>query len=184
MELHNQIAKSGVRVDVDARKGQDLVQLMAEIRSKYENIAQKNQEELKSWHESQVRLNCILFSSIQKKIYENSIIFTTILSFSQIIEVRSEVAQKTEALKCAQTEVNDLHRQIQTLEIDLESQRSLVRSNKSAYTLFSFFSTQAYLNVSIYYCDNGLHIGYHLQWKLSAYYSVKNVPILVHRGSL
>lgn len=57
MQLHNQIAKSGVRVDVDARKGQDLVQLMAEIRSKYENMAQKNQEELKSWHESQVRLN-------------------------------------------------------------------------------------------------------------------------------
>ncbi|XP_056897562.1 keratin, type I cytoskeletal 18 [Takifugu flavidus] len=95
MELHNQIAKSGVHVDVDARKGQDLAQLMAEIRSKYENIAQKNQEELKAWHES------------------------------QIIEVRSQVAQNTEALKCAQTEVNDLHRQIQTLEIDLESQRSL-----------------------------------------------------------
>lgn len=57
MELHNQITKSGVHVDVDARKGQDLAQLMAEIRSKYENIAQKNQEELKAWHESQVRLN-------------------------------------------------------------------------------------------------------------------------------
>lgn len=65
--------------------------------------------------------------------------------------MRSQVAQNTEALKCAQTEVNDLHRQFQTLEIDLESQRSLVRSNKSAYTSFS--STQAYLNVSIYYCD-------------------------------
>uniref|UniRef100_A0A674N9S5 Keratin 18a, tandem duplicate 1 n=1 Tax=Takifugu rubripes TaxID=31033 RepID=A0A674N9S5_TAKRU len=73
-QLHNQIAKSGVHVDVDARKGQDLAQLMAEIRSKYENIAQKNQEELKAWHES------------------------------QIIEVRSQVAQKPEALKCAQTE--------------------------------------------------------------------------------
>lgn len=57
MELHNQIAKSGVHVDVDARKGQDLAQLMADIRSKYENMAQKNQEELKAWHESQVRLN-------------------------------------------------------------------------------------------------------------------------------
>uniref|UniRef100_A0A674PCJ6 Keratin 18a, tandem duplicate 1 n=1 Tax=Takifugu rubripes TaxID=31033 RepID=A0A674PCJ6_TAKRU len=92
-QLHNQIAKSGVHVDVDARKGQDLAQLMAEIRSKYENIAQKNQEELKAWHES------------------------------QIIEVRSQVAQKPEALKCAQTEVNDLHRQIQTLEIDLIPQQ-------------------------------------------------------------
>lgn len=125
----------------------------------------------------------ILFSSIQKKIYENSIIFTTILSFSQIIVVRSQVAQNTEALKCAQTEVNDLHRQIQTLEIDLESQRSLVRSNKSAHTL-NFLQHSLILMFLFIIVIHGLHIGYHLQSKLPAYYSVKNLPILVHRGSL
>lgn len=54
MELRNQIAQSGVHVDVDAPKGQDLAQLMAEIRAKYEKMAQKNQEELKAWHETQV----------------------------------------------------------------------------------------------------------------------------------
>lgn len=54
MELRNQISQSGVRVDIDAPKGQDLAQLMAEIRAKYENMAKKNQEELKTWHESQV----------------------------------------------------------------------------------------------------------------------------------
>lgn len=57
MELRNQIAKSGVHVDVDAPKGQDLSQIMAEIRAKYEKMAQKNQEELKAWHESQVTIN-------------------------------------------------------------------------------------------------------------------------------
>ncbi|KAJ4934960.1 hypothetical protein JOQ06_007740 [Pogonophryne albipinna] len=95
MELRNQIAQSGVRVDIDAPKGQDLAQLMAEIRAKYENMAKKNQEELKTWHES------------------------------QITEVQSQVVQNTEALKGAQTEVNDLRRQMQTLEIELESQRSM-----------------------------------------------------------
>lgn len=55
MELRNQIAKSGVHVDVDAPKGQDLAQIMAEIRAKYEKMALKNQEDLKAWHESQVR---------------------------------------------------------------------------------------------------------------------------------
>ncbi|XP_059189189.1 keratin, type I cytoskeletal 18-like [Centropristis striata] len=98
MELRNQIAQSGVHVDVDAPKGQDLAQLMAEIRAKYEKMAQKNQEELKAWHES------------------------------QITEVQSQVTQNTEALKGAQTEVNDLRRQLQTLEIELESQRSLKSS--------------------------------------------------------
>ncbi|MEY6412380.1 hypothetical protein WJF12_23440, partial [Salmonella enterica subsp. enterica serovar Corvallis] len=98
MELRNQIAQSGVHVDIDAPKGQDLSQIMAEIRAKYEKMAQKNQEELKAWHES------------------------------QIIEVQTQVTQNTEALKGAQTEVNDLRRQMQTLEIELESQKSLKAS--------------------------------------------------------
>lgn len=57
MELRNQIAQSGVQVDVDAPKGQDLAQIMAEMRTKYEKMAQKNQDELKKWHESQVWKN-------------------------------------------------------------------------------------------------------------------------------
>lgn len=66
IELRNQIAKSGVHVDVDAPKGQDLSQIMAEIRAKYEKMALKNQEELKAWHESQVRhqvVICIRFET-------------------------------------------------------------------------------------------------------------------------
>lgn len=55
MDLRNQIAQSGVQVDVDAPKGQDLAQIMEEMRSKYEKMALKNQEELKAWHESQVQ---------------------------------------------------------------------------------------------------------------------------------
>ncbi|KAL4623665.1 keratin, type I cytoskeletal 18-like isoform X1 [Arapaima gigas] len=97
-ELRNQIAQSGVQVDVDAPKGQDLAQIMAEIRAKYEKMAQKNQEDLKTWHES------------------------------QISEVQVQVTQNTEALQGARTEVNDLRRQLQTLEIELESQKNLKAS--------------------------------------------------------
>ncbi|TTE51856.1 Keratin, type I cytoskeletal 18 [Bagarius yarrelli] len=98
MDLRNQIAQSGVQVDVDAPKGQDLAQIMAEMRAKYEKMAQKNQEELKAWHESQIQ------------------------------EVQVQVTQNTEALQGARTEVNELRRQIQTLEIELESQKSLKAS--------------------------------------------------------
>uniref|UniRef100_A0A1A7YW90 Keratin 18 n=1 Tax=Iconisemion striatum TaxID=60296 RepID=A0A1A7YW90_9TELE len=98
MELRNQISQSGVHVDVDAPKGQDLAQVMAEIRAKYEKMAQKNQQDLKAWHES------------------------------QMTEVQTQVSQNTEALKGAHTELNDLRRQIQTLEIELESQKSLKAS--------------------------------------------------------
>ncbi len=54
MELRNQISQSGVQVDVDAPKGQDLAEIMAEVRNNYEKIAVKNAEELKRWHENQV----------------------------------------------------------------------------------------------------------------------------------
>lgn len=54
MELRNQISKSGVQVDVDAPKGQDLAQIMDEVRTNYEKLAVKNAEDLKRWHENQV----------------------------------------------------------------------------------------------------------------------------------
>lgn len=53
-ELHAQITQTGVHVDVNAPKGQDLTRVMEEMQEKYEKIPLKNQEELKAWHESQV----------------------------------------------------------------------------------------------------------------------------------
>lgn len=42
------------------------------------------------------------------------------------MDVQAQVSQNTEALQGAQLELNDLKRQIQTLEIELASQQSLV----------------------------------------------------------
>ncbi|XP_056316177.1 keratin, type I cytoskeletal 18b [Danio aesculapii] len=97
-ELRNQISQSGVQVDVDAPKGQDMSQVMEDMRANYEKQALKNAEELKMWHES------------------------------QISDVQVQVAQNTEALQGAQMECNDLRRQIQTLEIELASQQNLKAS--------------------------------------------------------
>ncbi|KAL4655623.1 Keratin, type I cytoskeletal 18-like [Arapaima gigas] len=98
MELRNQIAQSGVQVDIDAPKGQDLSKVMEEMRANYEKMAMKNAEELKAWHEN------------------------------QLSEVQVQVSQNTEALQGARTEMSDLRRQLQTLEIELESQKSLKAS--------------------------------------------------------
>ncbi|XP_036958093.1 keratin, type I cytoskeletal 18-like [Acanthopagrus latus] len=98
MELRNQISQSGVQVDVDAPKGQDLSQIMEEVRANYEKMALKNAEDLKRWHEN------------------------------QIADVQVQVSQNTEALQAAQMEISDLSRQIQTLEIELASQQSLKAS--------------------------------------------------------
>ncbi|XP_061075335.1 keratin, type I cytoskeletal 18-like [Conger conger] len=97
-ELRNQIAQSGVQVDVDAPKGQDMSQVMEDMRANYEKMATKNAEELKAWHESQISV------------------------------VQVQVSQNTEALQGARTEHGDLQRQVQTLEIELISQKNLKSS--------------------------------------------------------
>ncbi|XP_068455102.1 keratin, type I cytoskeletal 18-like [Clinocottus analis] len=98
MELRNQISQSGVQVDVDAPKGQDLAQVMEDVRGNYEKMALKNAQDLKQWHEN------------------------------QIADVQVVVSQNTEALQGAQMERSDSSRQIQTLEIELASQQSLKAS--------------------------------------------------------
>ncbi|NXG68252.1 K1C18 protein, partial [Baryphthengus martii] len=48
--LQNQISNSGLTVEVDAPKSQDLGKIMAEIRAQYDALAQKNLEDLeKQW---------------------------------------------------------------------------------------------------------------------------------------
>ncbi|KAG5836120.1 hypothetical protein ANANG_G00251220 [Anguilla anguilla] len=98
MELRQQVAHSGVQVDVDAPKGQDLSQVMEDMRANYEKMAMKNAEELKAWHESQISV------------------------------VQVQVSQNTEALQGARTEMGDLQKQVQTLEIELMSQKNLKSS--------------------------------------------------------
>ena len=64
MEMRNMISQSGVQVDVDAPKGQDLAAIMAEVRAKYEKEALKNQEELKAWHETRVTPTSFIYHSL------------------------------------------------------------------------------------------------------------------------
>ncbi|KAK5863134.1 hypothetical protein PBY51_000186 [Eleginops maclovinus] len=97
-ELRAQISQVGVRVDVDAPKGQDLAKIMEEMRASYEKIARKNQEELKTWHES------------------------------QITEVQVQVTESSTALKEATTVISEIRRRYQGLEIELQSQLSLKAS--------------------------------------------------------
>uniref|UniRef100_A0A3B4E3B7 IF rod domain-containing protein n=1 Tax=Pygocentrus nattereri TaxID=42514 RepID=A0A3B4E3B7_PYGNA len=97
-ELHNQIAQSGVQVDVDAPKGEDLARIMEKMRAKYEKMSLKNQEELKAWHET------------------------------KIIEVEVQVTENTAALKEAQNQVQEKRRDMQSLEIELQTQARMKAS--------------------------------------------------------
>lgn len=93
--LQNQIANSGLTVELDAPKSQDLSKIMADIRAQYDELAQKNREELDKYWSQQI---------------EES---TTVVS-SQSAEVRA-----------AETALTELRRSVQSLEIDLESMKNL-----------------------------------------------------------
>ncbi|XP_070597097.1 keratin, type I cytoskeletal 18 [Erythrolamprus reginae] len=93
--LQTQIANSGLTVEVDAPKSQDLAKIMAEIRAQYDTLAQKNLEDLdKHWGQ-------------------------------QISESTVIINQNTKEIETARTTITDLRRTVQTLEIELESMRNV-----------------------------------------------------------
>lgn len=93
--LQAQIASSGLTVEVDAPKSQDLSKIMADIRAQYDELAQKNREELdKYWSQ-------------------------------QIEESTTIVTSQSEEVSAAQTMLTELRRTFQSLEIDLESMKNL-----------------------------------------------------------
>ncbi|XP_019580057.2 keratin, type I cytoskeletal 18 [Rhinolophus sinicus] len=93
--LQNQIANSGLTVELDAPKSQDLSKIMADIRAQYDELARKNQEELDKFWSQQI---------------EES---TTV--------VTSQNAEKG----AAEATLTELRRTVQSLEIDLVSLRNV-----------------------------------------------------------
>ncbi|KAL8164068.1 UNVERIFIED_CONTAM: Keratin, type I cytoskeletal 18 [Gekko kuhli] len=93
--LQAQIASSGLTVEVDAPKTQDLSKIMAEIRAQYDVLAQKNLEDLDKYWGQQIT--------------ESTVIIT----------------QNTKEIESARSTITDLRRTVQTLEIELDSLRNL-----------------------------------------------------------
>ena len=52
--LQNQIANSGLTMELDAPKSQDLGKIMADIQAQYDELAQKNREELDKYWSHQI----------------------------------------------------------------------------------------------------------------------------------
>ncbi|XP_018543630.1 keratin, type I cytoskeletal 13 [Lates calcarifer] len=83
-----------VNVEVDAAPQEDLSTVMAGIRDHYEGVANKNRKDLETWFQAK----------------------TT--------EISKEVAVRTETLQTTKSEVGELRRTVQTLEIKLQAQIS------------------------------------------------------------
>ncbi|XP_019362091.1 PREDICTED: keratin, type I cytoskeletal 14-like isoform X2 [Gavialis gangeticus] len=83
-----------ITVEMDAAPGVDLTKILAEMREQYEHLADKNRREAEQWF------------------------------FKQTEELNKEVAINTEQLQSGKSEIMELRRTIQGLEIELQSQLS------------------------------------------------------------
>lgn len=95
MEAMRNQMSGQINVEVDAKPQVDLTSIMADIREQYEGVAAKNKRELQGWFDSKI---------------EN---------------LNKEVAQNTEVLQTTKTEISELRRTLQGLEIELQSQYSM-----------------------------------------------------------
>ncbi|XP_032644864.1 keratin, type I cytoskeletal 19-like [Chelonoidis abingdonii] len=84
-----------VSVEVDSAPGIDLTKVLADMRDQYEVMAEKNRKDAETWFNSKIE------------------------------ELNQEVAINTEQLQTSKTEITDLRRTLQGLEIELQSQLSM-----------------------------------------------------------
>ncbi|MCJ8732854.1 hypothetical protein PDJAM_G00216040 [Pangasius djambal] len=96
--VKGQIRDASVDVQMEAAKGQDLSETIDKVRQQYEKAAHKNHEETEAWYQAK---------------FEN---------------ISVEVSRNTDALQQGQSELNDLRRQKQGLEIDLQAMHNMNHS--------------------------------------------------------
>ncbi|XP_068191977.1 keratin, type I cytoskeletal 13-like [Antennarius striatus] len=113
-----------VNVEVDAAPQQDLTSVISGIRQQYESLSAKNLKELQSWFEA------------------------------KSADLNKEVAVSTETLQSSRSEITEIRRTLQSLEIELQAQLSMKASlegtladtqNQYATTLASYQSQVASL---------------------------------------
>ncbi|XP_077644422.1 keratin, type I cytoskeletal 19-like isoform X2 [Lonchura striata] len=95
MKEYSKQLSGTVNVEMDAAPGIDLTKVLAEMREQYEALAEKNRKDAEAWF------------------------------FTQTDELNREVATHTQQIQTGKSEITELRRTLQSLEIELQSQLSM-----------------------------------------------------------
>ncbi|XP_063056729.1 keratin 97 [Engraulis encrasicolus] len=93
--MRAQVTSGSVNVEVDAAPQEDMARVLEEMRSQYETITEKNRRDMETWYKGK-------FDDLNK-----------------------QVSSSAETLTTSRSEVSELKRTLQSLEIELQSQLSL-----------------------------------------------------------
>ncbi|KAK5900075.1 hypothetical protein CesoFtcFv8_009486 [Champsocephalus esox] len=119
---------SSVNVEVDAGCQQDMSKVLDQLRCQYEGIAEKNRREMEAWYKA------------------------------KFDELNQQVAASTVTLQTSHTEISDLKRTLQALQIELQSQHSLkcALEGQLSETQIQYSQQLSQLQNTVYSLENQL----------------------------
>lgn len=111
-----------LNIEVDAAPPVDLTRMLEEMRCQYETVVQTNLRDVEDWFNTQVGL----FQGILCLCVPGRTLLTFSLSPVQMEELNQQVTTSSGQLQSYQSDIIDLRRTVNTLEIELQAQHSLV----------------------------------------------------------
>lgn len=140
--------KGGISVEMDAAPGIDLTKLLSDMRSQYEEIAEQNRQRAEEWFREKVILNfrpqvrlffCFFLES--DHLYFRKLC----LLCWQSTELNQEISHSSELVETHKSQLTDLKRTLQELEIELQAQLAMVIFS---YIFFSYSHIVLYIAIN------------------------------------
>uniref|UniRef100_A0A8C7AHD6 IF rod domain-containing protein n=1 Tax=Neovison vison TaxID=452646 RepID=A0A8C7AHD6_NEOVI len=131
--LQNQIANSGLTVELDAPKSQDLSKIMADIPAQYDELARKNREELDKYWSQQTEESTTVITTQTSEIGEAEMTLTELRCTAQSLEInldsmRNLKASLENSLREVETRYAMQMEQLNGVLLHLESELSQTRA--------------------------------------------------------